>query len=177
MGCGPQRAGRKSRVQSEFRRHFFGAFNSGTTNIFESQYINITSKAAASSTTISSATSGATQSTTSTSTPTASASNTAAPTSKGLSKGAQAGIGVGVAIVWSYPDLGASILPLQAEAGSRRSSATSRAFRISSRYGPEPASRTIPLDAEVRGSPSRATISCGNSPSPRVIGRGDISWA
>lgn len=80
---------------------FFGIFNSGTTDVFESQYINITSNAVttSSTTTTTSPTQTSTHTTSSSTTPATTNTNTAAPTSKGLSKGAQAGIGVGVAIV------------------------------------------------------------------------------
>lgn len=86
---------------SDGHTFFFGIFNSGTTDVFESQYINITSNAVttSSTTTTTSPTQTSTHTTSSSTTPATTNTNTAAPTSKALSKGAQAGIGVGVAIV------------------------------------------------------------------------------
>jgi len=99
---------------------FFGVFDSGTTDVFESQYINITdssttttSSSITSSATSSSATGSKTSSITSTthssapvgadnsasSTSSLAAATSSTSSSSGLSSGAKAGIGAGVAVV------------------------------------------------------------------------------
>jgi hypothetical protein len=84
------------------RTFFFEVFDRGTSNGFESQYINITRNAGTSSTTSKPTSTSSTKPTSTSSTKsTSSATNTNTTTanSNGLSKGAQAGIGVGVGIV------------------------------------------------------------------------------